>query len=178
MRKWKSMLLCCLVLSGFASIGLAETIVIDFDDYNGSLMPIPAGYAGFTSWGSFAYSSIEQPPVYIPYSGTTYAISVGGEAPIVFGEAYVFLGAWFISYPGNGIAYELYADGAVVYTSETMMLADEYQWQPSGYDGLVDEVKVLYAVGSNTWTMDDFTYETEMVAVESATWRTLKDLYR
>jgi len=115
MRKWKSMLLCCLVLSCFVSIGLAETIVIDFDDYDGPLMPIPAGYAGFTSWGSFGYTSTAQPPVYIPYSG---------------------------------------------------------------YDGLVDEVKVLYAAGTNTWSMDDFTYDTEMVAVEGATWRALKDLYR
>ena len=59
-----------------------------------------------------------------------------------------------------------------------MMLADEYQWQPSGYHGLVDEVKVLYTAGTNTWTMDDFTYDTEMVAVEGTTWRALKDLYR
>jgi hypothetical protein len=166
------------MFTGLVSGAFAETVVIDFDDYEGPLMPIPEGYAGFPNWGSFAYSSETQPPVYVPHSGSTYTVSVGSPAPIVFDDYYVFSGAWFIGYASNGIAYELYEDDVVVYTSEVTMLDETYQWIPSGYDGMVNKVLILYAVGTNTWAMDDFTYETSDIPVQSTTWGVLKSLYR
>jgi hypothetical protein len=171
-------LLICIALSVCGSNGLAETVVVDFDDLDGPFAPIPAGYAGFTSWGSFASSSAEDPPAYYPHSGTTYAISVGLAAPIVFGTSYAFEGAWFVGYSGNGVAFELYFFGALVHTSEILETGFDYQWLDSGYDGMVDQVKVIYAMGINFWAMDDFTYDNGIVANESSSWSELKCIYR
>jgi len=178
MKKRTTILLSCLAIALLSTAGLAETVVIDFDDHSGGMTPIPDGYAGFANWGSFAYSSTAQPPAYVPLSGTTYALSVGAAQPISFGEYYVFEGAWFIGYAPNAVAFELYADGDLVHTSETLEVSFDYQWLASGYDGLVNQVKIIYAFGANLWVMDDFTYQDNTVAAESTTWSTLKSLYR
>jgi len=161
-------------MMGFSAY--AETVVVDFDDLEG-FGPIPAGYAGFENWGSWAHSTSAD-ETYFPRSGETFALSVGAPAPIVFGQPFAFSGAWFTGYANHGVLFELYVGGELVHTSEILMIEQGFhQWLGSGYDGAVDEVLVVNAVGANFWCMDDLTYEDGTVATTATSLSSVKRLF-
>jgi hypothetical protein len=137
----------------------AQQVVVDFDDLTG-FAPIPAGYAGVASWGSWA-ASPNADANYFPLSPAHFAITVGPAAPVLFAQDVIFEGAWAVGQsgpPGIGaeITWGLYNDGILVHTAATVALnTTAHQWVPSGYTGLVDEVRW----GSSfIWAADDFTF--------------------
>lgn len=136
-------------------------VVVDFDSLSG-FAPIPDGYADVADWGNWA-ASPNADANYFPLSGSHFALPVGPGAPILFGQDVIFEGAWAVGQPGppppfgTHITWSLYNDGVLVHTSApvyTDVIA--HQWVPSGYSGLVDEVRHDYT--SFTWAADDFTY--------------------
>ncbi len=136
----------------------AGTVVLDFEDLSG-FSPMPAGYGGIADWGSFCNNDAVDPN-YPASSGDVYLISVGAPAPIIFGTDYIFDGAFF---GGNNlpwaVKFELYDDGGLVHTSGSMYPALTPVFLDSGYDGPVDEVRIVSELG-NFYSMDDFTYTT------------------
>ena len=137
----------------------AQQVVVDFDDLTG-FAPIPDGYAGVADWGSWAASSFADAN-YFPLSPAHFALTVGPAAPVLFAQDVIFEGAWAVGQsgpPGIGaeITWGLYNDGILVHTAATVALnTTAHQWVPSGYTGLVDELRW----GSSfIWAVDDFTY--------------------
>ncbi len=132
-------------------------IVLDFEDLPSGLAPMPAGYAGFASWGSIAHSDLGDSN-YVASSGDTFALSVGPHAPILFGTEYIFEGAYF-SGPDQPYTlwFELYNEGELVHTSESLSPTPKPVFLASGYAGPVDEVRIGTSF-ANFYCFDDFTY--------------------
>jgi hypothetical protein len=180
----KHLLLASLVfMLGIPVLSFADTeVVLDFEDFLGQY--IPDGYGGIASWGIGTdwdyWSVIEGDDNYPAYSGTNCAYSFGLGVPIQFGAEYVFNGSWIggPALPFEPVFYELYLAGVLVHTSEQTVITSDPIWIPSGYDGLVDEVRVWQLAGFALFTMDDFTYTTSEVATEKSTFGGVKALFR
>ncbi|MEZ6014776.1 MAG: hypothetical protein R3F49_06670 [Planctomycetota bacterium] len=133
----------------------AQTVVLDFEDRPSGLTPVPAGYGGVASWGSWA--SYRGPnPNYPPASGTHNVYSVGGQQSIVFGQDVVFEGANVVS--ALPFSWQMFYQGQVVATSAVLTpnTGGPAVWLASGYTGLVDSLRYVSSV--NVHGVDDFTY--------------------
>ena len=166
-----------------AAVAQAETVVLDFEDLTGTYEPIPDGYGGIASWGndSAYWTTFDIPDEnYPPYSGVRRCYTFGQPAPILFGTQYVFDGSWIAGPEGPPdwvVWYELFLEGELVHTSESLAPTPTPTWLASGYDFLVDEVWIWHTF-ANFYCMDDFTYTTPAVATEESTWSSVKSLYR
>jgi len=137
-----------------ASSAHAQQVVLDFEDLGG-FAPMPAGYGGVAEWGSWAHSDTPD-PFYPAFSGATKITSVGLQQPIMFGQDVVFDGAYVVS--GNDFSFELSYQGSVVHTTAVVApnTGGPAVWLPSGYGGLVDEMR--YIAGINIHGVNLFTY--------------------
>jgi len=137
------------------AMSAANATVIDFEDLAGD-SSLPANYAGLV-WGSqWSHYGFSQFP-YTPASGTQriYNNDTSGSTDwFKFNGDVVFNGAYFAG--RNAAQFELYNDGALVFTSLSLSLTDVPTFLASGYSGLVDEVRLNVANGS--FVMDDVTF--------------------
>jgi len=162
----------------------AVTVVVDFEDLTGQYEPIPDGYGGIDNWGDeSAYWTTWDTPDddYPPHSGVRRGFPFGLGAPIRFGTEYVFDGSWLSGPECAGtwfVWYELYLAGELVHTSETTQPYPAPQWFPSGYDLVVDEVRIWSNYDWCPFCMDDFTYTLPLVSSDETTWSKVKSLYR
>ncbi|MEW5687592.1 MAG: PEPxxWA-CTERM sorting domain-containing protein [Pseudomonadota bacterium] len=168
-------LAAALVVSAAFPAAAATTIVLDFDDLTG-LGAMPSTYQG-VAFEDFSYYDTPKLPQYPTKSGMTslyanYDRHQPGSASTSifrFGDDVRFDGAWFAG--RLAVVFELYRDGQRVHTSSPLGLNSTMQYLASGYDGLVDEVR-LYG-NSGNWVMDDLTYSVGDFAApapEPATW--------
>ncbi len=158
---------------------LGQTVVLDFEDLPGVYNLIPAGYGGIADWGGWTTCDLPSDD-YQPHSGVVWAYSLGGgDLLIEFGTNYIFEGS-YISGPEGApewvVWYELFHEGVLVHTSVGVPPVPTSTWQPSGYDGLVDAMKIKNTIG-NFFCMDDFTYSIPTTASEESSLSKIKALY-
>jgi PEP-CTERM motif len=168
--KFRAISLICAALAALTLIPVAHATTLTFEDLDPSpasydVMPSP--YRGFTFMNWFYGPDT----TYTPASGTIdlftdYADpNDPGNLVITKNNAvsrlvdFVFDGAAFSGY--SGVTFELWNDGALVHTSETLPDAPgALPYAPiflsSGYAGLVDKVVISGVQGY--FSMDDFTY--------------------
>jgi hypothetical protein len=163
-------------LALLAPVAASAATVLNFDNL-GSDGSVPAGYGGLDwsagGWSYYTYTG-DAPP-YTPHSGTGratmnwYDDAAAGKAAshIGFGQDVVFDGAYFAGLADATVQYELYLDGALVWTSALLNPTAAPAFLASGYAGLVDAIEfvgpALYAV-----VMDDFTFTAANAVPEPA----------
>ena len=146
----------------------ATATVLSFDDL-GSDGSVPASYGGldWSAGGWSYYTFTGDAPPYTPHSGDgratvnwyddADAAAAKPTSRIGFGQNMVFDGAYFAGLSGATVQYELYRDGALVWTSAALNPTGTPAFLASGYAGLVDAIEFvgpsLYSV-----VMDDFTF--------------------
>jgi hypothetical protein len=146
----------------------ASATVLNFDNL-GSDGSVPASYGGLDwsagGWSYYTYTG-DAPP-YTPHSGDgratmnwyddADAAAAKAASHIGFGKDVVFDGAYFAGLTGATVQYQLFLDGALVWTSAVLDPTAAPAFLASGYAGLVDAVEfvgpALYGV-----VMDDFTF--------------------
>jgi hypothetical protein len=153
----------------------ATTIVLNFDDLTGIGL-VPADYQGVHFGDDFSHYDTPDPDEYPTASGLTaiytnydkYKPGTNGVSTFRFDELVRFDGAYFSGHLGVG--YELFSGGQRVYITPSTGLDNTARFYASGYDGLVDEVRVYG--NSGNWAMDDLTYTTGVNAPvpEPGTW--------
>jgi hypothetical protein len=145
--------------AGFGKCVSQQVALIDFESLSDSVpfgSPFSTVYQGVT-WSNWLTYAPYSPP-YQP-AGVNAIYTAVDSAGFTFSER-VFLGAWFTrhpQYPG-AIYFELYLHGSLVAVSGP--LADTppaLTFLPSGYAGLVDEVRVRSA-NPGSWLMDNVTF--------------------
>jgi len=158
-----------------APASAATTFVLDFDDLTG-IGAMPEEYGGVIFGTDFRHYDT---PVtgFPPSSGLTtiypnYDKYPAGDSATLrfrFTEAVRFDGAFFAGkFP---VAYEFYRDGQKVGSAGTFALSTSAaQFYASGYNGLVDEVRI--SGNSGNWVLDDLTYTTGVAdpVPEPGTW--------
>ncbi|MBL8065106.1 MAG: PEP-CTERM sorting domain-containing protein [Chthonomonadaceae bacterium] len=146
---------------GVMAFSTSHAIVVNFDDLVGDNIAVPLNYSGIADMSNWTYYNFDQPP-YNPSSGTCRVYNIG-NSNITMGQDVIFGGAFFNGYgTANGfspISFEMYDNGNLVATSGSIDLAGNGtgQFLASGYNGVVDQVKVLGTSGF--YIMDDFTYD-------------------
>jgi len=166
-------LLAALLLAVAASRAQATTIVITFEDFPDAFAQtaFPASYAGltWTNWQHYAPLAPYQPNG----QNAIFAGPAGGANVNSFAFTdTVFTGAWFSLSPfaafQGTVQFQLFLDNTLVHTSTTLssIVNDpSLRFLPSGYSGLVDEVRVVTSAGliptdgNAAWIMDDVTFE-------------------
>lgn len=159
---------------GASAAAAATTIVLNFDDLTGTGL-VPTEYGGVIFGDDFSH--YDTPATgFPPASGltTVYAnyqkYRPGLEATLSFrfNELVRFDGAFFAG--RTHVAYDFYRDGAKVGSAGHFNLGDHAAYYASGYDGLIDEVRLSGNAGN--WVMDDLTYTTGVTTAvpEPATW--------
>lgn len=158
------------VLAGApAASAAADPIVVNFDALQGDNELVPAGYGGIDWLDTWTHYGFSQPP-YTAHSSPqrVYASGKSGFDPFEASFAFttpnqLFTGAWFAGYsaPRDGdvptfIRFNLYDDGARVFSSGVLTPSDRPGFLASGYFGRVDRVGVAATRGF--WVMDDVTY--------------------
>ncbi len=157
--------------SFFANAGLAIDLVdsagtpsyfVDFEDHLDSIpvgTPFPAESDGVT-WNNWQHYA-PYPAAFEPH-GTNAVFGAIDGASMTFTPR-AFFGARFSRFPGRpgDIYFELYRQGALVWTSATLPeIPSTLMFLPSGYTGVVDEVRVRslgqsMTPAGGTWIMDD-----------------------
>jgi len=140
--------------------GDLSATVVDFEDVADSVpfyQPFPASYHGITWTGWYHYAPYGAP--YQPH-GVNAVFSLGDAASFSFPEQ-MFVGASFSrnpTYPGR-VYFELYDRRQLVWTSSDLAdLPPQRTFLPSGFAGLVDEVRVRSTTGAGGWLIDDVTF--------------------
>ena len=147
-----------LALLGLAMLGSAHATIIDFEDLSGG-GSLPSNYAGLNWSAGWNYYDSPQWP-YTPASGQA-RVYQNNAVPTFFSFAtdVVFDGAFFAGYESAG--FDLYNDGALVFSGDTVALSSTPTFVSSGYSSLVDEVRLRVTNGA--FVMDDVTYSTQHV---------------
>jgi hypothetical protein len=139
--------------------GSANATVVTFDKLKGE-GAVPAVYRGIAWEDGWYYLSSEFPP-FDAHSSPTRIYSDADDKGFSFinGDQ-VFNGAWFAGF--YYVSFELYDDGVLVHSSPTLELfgSGPARFLASGYEGLVDAVRVLGVGGA--YVMDDVTYHAEV----------------
>jgi hypothetical protein len=147
-------------LAGASLASAASATVLTFDDI-GPSGTLPANYGGL-DWSSSDWSimSVAQDP-YTPHSGDFRVISGFEDADdltaIHFNAPTTFQGAWFAGLEGATVTFQLFSQGQLVATSDTLDPSPTPSFLSSGYDGLIDEV-IVASPGQGSYVMDDFTF--------------------
>ena len=153
-----------LATSAIAFAGMANATVITFEDLHGQ-SALASNYAGLTWGNGWTYYDWSQSP-YTASSGHT---RIYNNNPVKdffkFSNDVVFDGAFFAGY--DSATFELYNDGHLMHTSSTVGLSEQPKFLSSGYNGLVDEVRVL-ANSRQYFVMDDVTFHSAAVARDVA----------
>ena len=156
-KGWLGLVFACMsVLTAKAS-----TVVLNFDDIPGDVVPIPAGYGG-VNWAPDmgVWSGFQDP--YNPSSPPTRVLfnvnnEIGvAESKVTFiGGPHIFDGAYFDG--SHTVTLKLYSGATLVKTVGPLTLNNVPTFLPSGYASPVDTIGIL---GDRSYiSMDDFTYE-------------------
>lgn len=164
--------LVCAAAAGLAlslaatAVNAATTFVLNFDDLVGvGLMPTEYGGVIFGDDFSHYDTPVEGFP---PASGQTTVYSNYAKHPpgiastqtFRFAEDVRFDGAFF---SGKApVSYQFFRDGQAVGSALGFGLANAPRFFASGYQGLVDEVRLTGSPGN--WVMDDLTFTTGVTA--------------
>ena len=144
------------------AVSAASTTVVNFDDLSG--YGVLGSYAGI-EWTNWNYYGFAQNP-YNAASGSEriYDMGVGSFS---FASGVVFDGAKFAGYAGGPeVSFELFYQGNVVHTSDSLSFNGTPTFLSSGYAGLVDKVTVLGP--TDNFVMDDVTYSAATAVPEPA----------
>lgn len=144
-------------LLGLAMLGSAHATIIDFEDLSGH-SSLPSNYAGLNWSEGWIYYDWAQWP-YTPASGLVRVYNSNTAVPTSFSFAtdVVFNGAFFAGLYSAG--FDLYNDGALVFSGDAVALSSTPLFLSSGYSGLVDEVTLR--VTNGYFVMDDVSYNTQ-----------------
>ncbi|MDY0745328.1 PEP-CTERM sorting domain-containing protein [Paucibacter sp. R3-3] len=143
-----------------AAAPFASATVLTFDDIGADGM-VPANYGGL-DWSAGAWSvfGLEQAP-FTAHSGdfrvTADFESTDAQTRIGFNTPMTFQGAWFAGFTDVNVTFQLYLNGALVGTSQTLNTGATPSFLASGYSGLVDAV-VVSSNAQAGYVMDDFTF--------------------
>jgi hypothetical protein len=165
------MLRALLLLVVLASTSTLGAEVVTFDDLpdppGANTLPIPNSHGGIVWTGNWWYYTFEQDP-YNPASSPARAYLESGGGFFSFAApAVTFGGAYFAGQSTSTIRFDLYNNGVLVATSDTITLSNLPTFLASGYSGPVDAVEVLGSPGA--FVMDDVTYTINAVP-EPASW--------
>ena len=159
MKLFSKKLLAGLLGALALTYGSANATVVTFDSLKGE-GEVPSVYRSIAWEDGWFYLSSEFSP-FDAHSSPTRIYSDANEKDFTFlaGDQ-VFNGAWFAGF--YYVSFELYDDGALVHSSPTLELfgTGPAQFLASGYEGLVDTVRVLGIGGA--YVMDDVTYHAEV----------------
>lgn len=152
----------------------ASATVLDFDDIVGSdgFASVPGNYGGLDWSGSgLSVFTGEQAP-FTAHSGqgrvTTDWIDGGPVASTIrFLAPTVFKGAWFAGYGDSTVRFDLYFDGQLVASSESLQLAESPAFLKAGWDKAIDTVVVSSGFQAS-YVMDDFSFDRVSVVPEPA----------
>jgi hypothetical protein len=162
-----------------ASPAGAATIVVDFEDLDGTGVVIPDSYKGIIWGNKFATYDTAMPP-FTPKSGSTVAYFnyISGDMtegfvytqPIRFAASVLFKGAYFSGDPGR-VTADFYRGGELV--GQSSVLTSAVPQFLGGSSEAVDEVRITGGAGN--FVLDDLTFETGVVSAvpEPATWAML-----
>ncbi|MDX2152560.1 MAG: PEP-CTERM sorting domain-containing protein [Bryobacteraceae bacterium] len=141
---------------------------LTFDDLVGQAT-LPINYGGISWNAGWEHYDFEQPP-FTPSSGATRVYNNAGSEALLFSflapDARL-LGAYFAGLESVTAQWELYNDGVLVHSSTVIGLSAIPTFLPSGYEGTVDEVRVL--TSSGFFVMDDLQFEASGVVPEPGT---------
>jgi PEP-CTERM motif len=167
--KMNPKMLCFAVVVAAAVFGgapsYAAQVVVNFDDLRGEGV-VPNGYGGINWNAEWVHRDAPNPP-YNPSSPLQRVFNIDQANPSTFTflSDVAFDGAWFSGFGSiatandNPINFELYLNGVLQATSGSLVPSATPAFLDSGYDGLVDEVRVLSGTG-DFYAMDDVTYTT------------------
>ena len=150
--------------AALAFAGSASATVVNFDDLIGTDL-VADGYQGITWNGDWTYFDFDQFP-YTPASPDQRVYDLEQDAGFSFAAPVVFDGAFFSGYDDAPVHFVLKLNGLTVATSGTLVPSSTPTFLSSGYDGLVDEVRVL-SPNPDFFVMDDVTFNS---VPEPATW--------
>jgi hypothetical protein len=163
----RQLLGAALAVSLTASAGAAGATVVTFDDH--AVGVLENGYGGIIWNGEWTSYGDSQPP-FNAESGSNRVYSLGQISEFNFATPVVFDGAYFAGLDSATVYFQLYLDGALVWTSATLAPTSTPTNLSSGYGGLVDEVQVVTA-WPQRYVMDDVTYNADASAIpEPASW--------
>ena len=139
----------------------AAPVVVDFDDLSGDNVVLADGYGGIQWGGAWTHYGFVQYP-YTAQSGSqrAYANAFGKQvSAFKFASDVKFIGAYFAGNPFETDApqFELYLDGVFQHSSAAPTISDTPAFLASGYNGLVDEVRVIASAGF--YVIDDISYD-------------------
>ncbi len=142
----------------------ALTTVVNFDDLPGDNagvdVPVPDGYGGIKWDNQWNYYGTVQSP-FTPASGTKRVYTRKAEADFFFQTApVIFNGAFFSGFNQSAPHFDLFLQGQLVASSQTLSISDVPAFLNSGYSGLVDQVRVIQSLQAPAYVMDDVTYTT------------------
>lgn len=138
---------------------IASATVLDFEDLSGQ-SALSSNYGGLTWASDWEHYDWTQPP-FSAHSGVQrlYNNGNGNTDWFKFSSDVVFNGAYFAG--TNSAQFELYNNGALVFTSAALNLTSVATFLSSGYSGLVDEVRLN--VSNREFVMDDVTFHSVSV---------------
>jgi hypothetical protein len=143
------------------STGQAHAVVVTFDDLSGNGDLVPDNYGGIRWDSNWSYYGDEQFP-YTPSSNRNRIYNnydkwgdESNDIPFYFNSPVVFDGAFFAGYSTNPVVFKLYKAGLEVATSATLAPSSIPTFLASGYNGLVDEVRIG---GGASRVVDNVTY--------------------
>lgn len=130
------------------STGQAHAVVVTFDDLSGNGDLVADNYGGIRWDNNWRYYGDEQSP-YTPSSNPNRIYNnydkwdpQSNDIPFYFNSPVVFNGADFAGFSTNPVVFKLYKAGLEVATSATLAPSSIPTFLASGYNGLVDEVRV------------------------------------
>jgi hypothetical protein len=141
----------------------AGPVVFTFDDIDtgGSIVAMPAGYAGIdwpTNFGVYGWN--ESP--YNPHSAPNKVLVNRGDEPnptylfsFITPGVTIFVGAWFSGW--TEVSFDLYRQGVLVHSSVTLATSGTPAFLASGYNGVVDSVTINGQGG--LYVFDDLTLD-------------------
>jgi len=143
-----------------ASLPAAMATVLNFDDLPDGNVPLNYGGLDWSAAGWTAFSTPAEP--YTAHSGAgrvaTGFMAADAASVISFGkQAAFFDGAYFAGQGGALLSFELFYQGRQVHSSASLDPSRTPTFLASGYQGLVDMVRVKSA-NHGEFVMDDFAF--------------------
>ena len=132
---------------------LASASVLNFDDLTGFGPMTTYGGLTFSDW----YHYDKESPPYNAASGRTSLFDTTNSNSFGRVSAFTFQGASFAGATGVNVRFDMFLNGAYVFSSTTLSVDDKPTFLGSGYTGLVDSVKVTSG-NPQYFVMDDLTF--------------------
>lgn len=132
---------------------LASATVLNFDDLTGLGAMTTYGGLTFTDWTHYDFV---QPP-FNAASGKTRLFDTTNANAFGSATAFTFQGANFAGQDGVNVRFDLFFNGAYLFSSSVLSVSATPTFLASGYAGLVDRVTVSSG-NPDFFVMDDLTF--------------------